>query len=86
MRKRNTKFGFGATGVIFGALCVAFIWAIEVYGSGSYSTTGSGALYADGTAVMEVAPPLLPQIARVAFYTCMVSQKCQKFEKSRVMG
>ncbi|OFE13439.1 hypothetical protein PHACT_10060 [Pseudohongiella acticola] len=73
MHKRNAKFGFGATGVIFGALCVALIWAIEVYGPGSNTATGSGALYADGAVVMEVERPLLPLIARAAFYTCLVS-------------
>ena len=73
MHKRNAKFGFGATGVIFGALCVALIWAIEAYGPGSNTATGSGALYADGTVVMEVERPLLPLIARATFYACLVS-------------
>ena len=49
------------------------IWAVEVYGPGSYTTTGSGSLYADGTVTMEVTRPLLPQITRAAFYTCFVS-------------
>lgn len=73
MPRENTKFGFGATGVILGALCVVFIWAVEVYGPGSYTTAGSGILYTDGTVTMEVARPLLPGITRAAFYTCLVS-------------
>ena len=72
MRKKGSKFGIGATGVTLGALCIAFIFAIEVYGPGSYTTTGSGALYADGTIIREITRPLLPQIARAAFYACFI--------------
>ena len=67
------KFGFGATGVIIGTLCVTFIIFVVEYGPESYTATGSSIVYLDGTVSTEVTRPLLPQIARMAFYSCFIS-------------
>ena len=73
LHRKNRKLRLGVLGIITGALCVTIMYAVEVYGPGSYTTSGSGSLYADGTITMEVSRPLLPQIAAAAFFTCFVS-------------
>lgn len=73
MNRNNKKVKYGATGIILGMLCVTFICLVEVFGPGSYTTTGSSIIYLDGTVTTKVQRPLLPLIAGVAFYSCFIS-------------
>ena len=73
MRRSNTIFGFGAIGIIIGALCVTFIYVAVEYGPDSHTTSGSSIIYLERSVVAEISRPFLPKITRVAFFTCFVS-------------
>jgi len=74
MRRNADKYTFGTAGIIISFLCLVVLCGIELYGPGSYTSTGSGQLYADGTiVVIQESLPVLPRIARAAFYLCFLS-------------
>lgn len=65
----SKPFRFSGVGVAAGLLCVATLYLIEIYGPGSYSSSGSGVLMADGTVVVIASnQPMLPRIAQAAFF------------------
>lgn len=64
-------FALGMTGIVIGAICLATLYGIEMYGPNSYTTSGSVGI-GDGEFYSETSTPLLPQIARVAFYMFIV--------------
>lgn len=68
---KATEFGIGLAGIVIGAICLAVLFGVEVYGPDSYTTSGSGELRV-GESYSETNSPLLPQIARAAFYTFVV--------------
>lgn len=56
-------------GLLTGVLCLAVLFGIAVWGPSSYSASGSGMLYSDGTiAYVTHNRPLLPLLAQYAFY------------------
>ncbi|MGV3591555.1 MAG: hypothetical protein ACO1PZ_07680 [Gammaproteobacteria bacterium] len=66
---RRAAITFGNVGLSIGLLCLAILGLIDVFGPDSYSSSGTGMLRADGTLVMtRSSQPLLPLIARSAFY------------------
>jgi hypothetical protein len=68
----NRPFGFGLAAILLAGLCLAILYLIEVYGPGSYTASGSASIKADGTiTVIHQTRPLLPRIARTAFYVCL---------------
>jgi hypothetical protein len=50
------------------------MYLIAVYGPGSYSSSGSGILKADGSfTIVAQTRPVLPQITMIAFYLCLAA-------------
>ena len=71
------RYTFSAVGVVVGLLCIAILFCIDVFGPSSYSGSGSGRLMADGTVVVLTSnQPLLPLVARVAFFAFLVPLVC----------
>ena len=68
----NKPYGFGISGILIGGFFLAILYLIEVYGPGSYSSSGSVILKADGTFMSEISTPLIPTIARVIFYLFLI--------------
>ena len=66
---RCAAITFGNVGLSIGLVCLITLCLIDVFGPDSYSSSGAGMLRADGTLVMtRSSQPLLPLIARSAFY------------------
>lgn len=56
---------------------MATLYSIEIYGPGSYSSSSSGMLMADGSVVvLTSSSPLLPRIAQAAFFAFVVPLVC----------
>lgn len=66
-------FNFSNIGLAIGLICLGTLCLIDVFGPDSYSSSGAGMLRADGTLVMtRSSQPLLPVIARSAFYAFLM--------------
>lgn len=66
-------FMFSGVGVSTGLLCLATLFLIEMFGPGSYSSSGSADLMANGTMfVSTTTSSILPLIAKTAFATLLV--------------
>lgn len=69
----NKPFIFSGVGVATGLICITTLFLIEVFGPGSYSSSGTGKLMADGTVVViRSTSSMLPLIAKTAFATLLV--------------
>lgn len=59
----------GAIGISIGIACVLFIFAIEVFGPGTYSSGGTSELNVGGVVAIETyRSSILPLLARYSFY------------------
>ena len=71
------SFRFGSTGIAAGFICLATLYLIEMYGPGSYSSSGSGTLAVDGTfTITTSSASILPQIAQAAFIAFLLPLIC----------
>jgi len=69
----SKPYMFSGVGVSIGLLCLATLFLIEMFGPGSYSSSGSAELMANGTMhVISSTSSILPLIARTAFATLLV--------------
>lgn len=56
-------------GILIGVICLVLLYCIAAYGPSSYRSSGSGTVHSDGTvAYLVQSRPLLPTLARTAFY------------------
>lgn len=70
----SKPFIFSGVGVATGLICITTLLLIEVFGPGSYSSSGTGKLTADGTVVViRSTSSILPLIAKTAFATLLIS-------------
>ena len=69
----SKPYMFSGAGVTTGLLCLATLFLIEMFGPGSYSSSGSAELMANGGIhVISSTSSILPLIARTAFATLLV--------------
>jgi hypothetical protein len=71
----NKSYRIGLAGIVLGIVCLATLYLIGVYGPGSYSSSSSGSISADGTILnMTVTRSSeLPRVALTAFYLLFAS-------------
>lgn len=69
----SKPFIFSGFGVSTGLLCLATLFLIEMFGPGSYSSSGSAQLMANGTMrVISSTSSIVPLIAKTAFAALLV--------------
>ena len=70
----NKKFSYSVLGIVIGLLCLATLYLIDIFGPGSYSSSGTVKLMADGTVdVITSTSSILPFIAKTAFFTLLIA-------------
>lgn len=69
----SKPYMFSGVGVSTGLFCLATLFLIEMFGPGSYSSSGSAELMANGTMhAISSTSSILPLIARTAFASLLV--------------